>query len=197
MKIGIKTHMASSSQELRPDIPGKTKQPVSATRREQQNSSTRVPRFKREGGLLLNHTGGTYSHGGMIDYTKVPISERHLGKFPDSVEFQSWKVNFKTEICSKSADPHVTVHWIKEDEKAKSSDELVTSRSILGRKYFPDYDMLDAMTASALTKLLDKNIHFRPKSKCRRAARSKIRPILTRKTNCLHDLCAVPRNWNL
>ena len=44
-----------------------------------QNSSLPVPRFKSGGGLL-NHTGGTYSHGGMIDYTRFPISELHLGK---------------------------------------------------------------------------------------------------------------------
>ena len=35
-------------------------------------------------------------------------------KFPDSMEFQSWKVNFKTEECSKSADLHLTMHWANE-----------------------------------------------------------------------------------
>ena len=84
----------------------------------------------------------------------------HLGKFPDSMEFQSWKVNFKTEVCSKSADPHVTMHWIKEVEIAKSIDELVTSRSILGRTDILVYDMLDAMLASALKKLLNTHVHF-------------------------------------
>ena len=44
---------------------------------------------------MLNHTGGTCSHSGMMDYPTLPISEMHLGKFPDSMEFQSWKVNFK------------------------------------------------------------------------------------------------------
>ena len=85
----------------------------------------------------------------------------HLGKFPDSMEFQSWKVNFKTEVCLKTADPHLTMQWIKEVERAKSIDELMTSRSIVGRPDFPDYDMLDAMIASALKKLLDKHVHFR------------------------------------
>ena len=100
-------NLASSSQELRPDIPGSTKQLESEMRQEPQNSSILVPRFQSGGGLL-NHTGGTYSYGGMIDYTRLPISELHLGEFPDSVEFQSWKVNFKTEACSKSADPHLS-----------------------------------------------------------------------------------------
>ena len=34
-------------------------------------------------------------------------------------------------------------------------------------------------------------------SKCRRAARSKIRPNLTRESNCLHDLRAFPCDWSL
>ena len=78
----------------------------------------------------LSHTGGTYSRNGKIGYPRFPISEMHLGWFPDSVEFQSWKVNFKTAVCSKTADPHLTMHWIKEVETATSIDELVTSRSI-------------------------------------------------------------------
>ena len=89
----------------------------------------------------LYHTGGTYSHNGVMDYTRFAISEMHLGKFPDSLEFQGWKVNFKTEVCSKTADPHLTIHWVKEVEIAKSIDELMTSRSMVVRSDFPDYDM--------------------------------------------------------
>ena len=59
--------LASSSQGLRLDIPGKTKQPGSEMTRAPQNSSIPVPRFQRGGGLL-NHTGGTYSHGDLIDF---------------------------------------------------------------------------------------------------------------------------------
>ena len=53
------------------------------------------------------------------------------------------------------------MHWIKEVEIAKSIDELVTSGSIVARNDFPDYDMLDAMIAFALKRLLGKHIHFR------------------------------------
>ena len=67
-------------------------------RREPQHSSIPLPRFQSGGGLLT-HTGGTYSHSGMIDYPRFPMSELHFGKFLDSVDFQSWKVNFKTEVC--------------------------------------------------------------------------------------------------
>ena len=77
------------------------------------------------------------------------------------MEFQSWKVNFKTEVCSKTASPHLTIKWTKEVEIAKSFDELMTSRSIVGRTDFPDYDMFDAKIASALKKLLDRHVNFR------------------------------------
>ena len=61
----------------------------------------------------------------------------HLGgassKIPDSLEFQSWKVNFSTEVGSKTVDPHLTMQWIKEVQTAKSIDDLMRSRSIVGR----------------------------------------------------------------
>ena len=57
------------------------------------------------------------------------------------------------------------MQWIKEVEIAKSIDELMTSRSNVARNDFPDYDMLDAMIAPALKKLLDKHVLFRRKVK--------------------------------
>ena len=122
---------ASSSQELRLDITGTTKRSESEMRREPLNTSIPSPHFQSGCGML-NHTGGTYSHSGMIDCPRFPISELHLGKFLDAMEFQSWTVNFMAEVCSKTVYPHLTMHWIKEVEMAKSIDELMTSRSILG-----------------------------------------------------------------
>ena len=104
------------------------------------------------------------------------------------MEFQTWKVNFKTEVCSKSADPHITMHWVKEVEIAKSIDELMTSPSIAGRRDFPDNDMLDAMIASALKRLLDKHVHFRKRVSVEEQHAQQVRPILERKTHGLHDL---------
>ena len=66
-------------------------------KREPLNTSITKPHFQNGGGML-NHTGGTCSHDGMIDCPRCPISELHLGKFPDFRDFQSWKVNFKTEV---------------------------------------------------------------------------------------------------
>ena len=50
--------------------------------------------------------------------------------------FQSWKLNFRTEVCMQTAELQVTMLWIKEVEVAKSIDELVTSRSITGQHDF-------------------------------------------------------------
>ena len=88
----------------------------------------------------------------------------HLGKFPDSLEFQSWKVNFKTEVCAKSAFLHITIQWIKEVEIAKPIDDLMTSQSITGRTDFPDDDMLDVKIVSAVKKIIS-SVHFRKRRK--------------------------------
>ena len=79
------------------------------------------------------------------------------------LEFQSWKVNFETEVHAKSAFLHLTMHWIKEVQIAKSTDDLMTSLSITGRIDFPDCDMLDAMIAPALKTLLS-HVHFRKRA---------------------------------
>ena len=105
-----------------------------------------VPRFQ-QGFAHLNpccHAGGTYSLNGTMDCPRCPISELHLGKCPNSTEFLSWKSRLK------SADLHLTRHWIKRVETAKSIYEHMTSRSIVVRTDFLDYDMLDTMIASAM-----------------------------------------------
>ena len=76
----------------------------------------------------VSHTGGTYSRTSVMDFPRYPISEVYLGKFPESLEFQCWKVKFKTEVCAKSAFPHITMHWIKESWDSKinrRSDDIV------------------------------------------------------------------------
>ena len=165
-------------------------------KRQSLNTPIQSLHFQRRNGIL-DHTGGTYSHVGMMDYRRVSITEWNLGQCRDSMELQSWKVNFRTEVCLRTAEPQVTVLWIKEGEVAKSIDELVTSRSITGQHNFLHFDMLDAMIASALKNLLNTQSNFGKRSKCRRATSSKFRPILTRKTNCVHDLRVFPCTWSV
>ena len=100
-----------------------------------------------------------------MDYPRFPILEMRLRNFPHSMKFQSWKVNFKTEVFSKTADLHLTMQWITEVEIANSIEELLTSRTIVGRTDFADDDKLDAMIASSLKKPLDRHVHFRRKKR--------------------------------
>ena len=79
------------------------------------------------------------------------------------------------------------MHWIKEVEIARLIDDLMTSRPITGRTNFPDNDMLDAMIASALKKLL-MHVHFRKRVSVEEQRAQKRRPILTREADCIHDL---------
>ena len=113
------------------------------------------------------------------------------------MEFESCKVNFKTEVCPKSADPQLTMQWIKEVEIAKSIDDLVTSRSITGRRDFPDYDMLDAMIVSALKKLLNTHVHFRKRVSVEEQRAQTYDRFLRGRQNCIHDLRAFSSHRSL
>ena len=79
---------------MRTDTTGNTKRRESGMRREPQKSSIPVPRFQSGGGLL-NRTGGTYSHGGMIDYPRFPISELHRKIFLTRWNFKAGKSTSK------------------------------------------------------------------------------------------------------
>ena len=70
-------NLASSSEELRPEVTGTSRRQEGVMKREPLNTSIPLPHFQR-GGAMLNHTGGNYSHSGMIDYPRLPISELHL-----------------------------------------------------------------------------------------------------------------------
>ena len=98
---------------------GNTMEHGRVVRRDPQSSTIPSPRFNQCVLNSLSRTGGTYSRNGMMDYSRFPISELHLGKLPYSLELQSWKVKFKTEVCSKTEYHHLTLHWITEVEMAQ------------------------------------------------------------------------------
>ena len=122
----------------------------------------------------------------VMDYPIYPILEMHLGKFPDPLEFQSWPVNFKTEVCANSGFPRITIHWINEVEIAKSTDDLVTSQSI-ERTDFPDFEMQDAKIASALRRIISSTSFRRRVSVEEQRAQEQNRFFRGRKI-CLHDV---------
>ena len=68
----------------------------------------------------------------MIELPRSQISELHFAKFPDTVGFQCWNTNLKTEVCSCSGYPTLAVLWIKEAEVAKSVDDFMRSQSVGG-----------------------------------------------------------------
>ena len=37
-----------------------------------------------------------------MDYPRILVAEWNLGIFPDTLEFQSWKGNFRTEVSTNS-----------------------------------------------------------------------------------------------
>ena len=75
--------------------------------------------------------------------------------------FTAGKSTSRQKFGWKRADPHLTMQWIKEVEMTKSIDDLMTSQSITRRRNYPDNEMLHAMMASALKRLLDMHVRFR------------------------------------
>ena len=64
-------------------------------RRPEQQDLSNSRNILQCGDGISRHAGGTYSHGGMMEYPRFPISELHLAKFPDSMEFESWESQFQ------------------------------------------------------------------------------------------------------
>ena len=96
------------------------------------------------------------------DQKRLQISELHFDKFPNPATFACWKIRFKTEVCTCSQFPTVAVLWIKEVELVESVDDLKSSRSIRGTQG-PDFEVLDAKSASALNRTIQ-NTRFKKKS---------------------------------
>ena len=144
-----------------PGSTGHIMQHGEGVRREPQSSTIPTPQHVRNAAWTPSHrTGGTHSQHGMMENPRHPISELHLGKFPDSGDVQCWKVNFQTEVCASTPCRTLTMSWIKEEETATSIDDLLTSQSIEGRRDFSEFEMLDAKMVSTLKKLFT-HVHFR------------------------------------
>ena len=95
----------------------------------------------------------------MMENPRNQILDLLVDKFLDTSDFQCWQINFKTEVCSCSGCPTISMLWIKEVEVAKSVDDLMTSQSIEGHEFL-DFEMLDAKIASASKRIIT-NQYFR------------------------------------
>ena len=85
-------NLASSSQDLRHDI-AETARGDREREMKRESLNTPIPSPDFQSGIgMLNHTGGSYSHGGMMDYRRIILE-----KYPDSVEFHSSGMRFVHE----------------------------------------------------------------------------------------------------
>ena len=105
------------------------------------------PRFQTgpSAGNSFDPKEGRFSKNYGADQQRLQISDLHFDKFQNQATFACWKIRFKTEVCTCSL-------WIKEVEMVESVDDLKSSRSVKGT-HGPDFELLDARTASALNKI--------------------------------------------
>ena len=103
------------------------------------SSQERARQTSLDGGYCLmsmtnNHAEGigTCAQSGMTIPSYLS-SEMHLGKFPDHTEFQSWRVNFRTDVCSEAKNLSLALQWIKEIETAKSLDVSSLQNQLLAK----------------------------------------------------------------
>ena len=104
-------------------------------------------------------SGGDSSKNYGADQQRLQISDLHFDKFPTPATFASWKIRFKTEVCTCSQFPTEAMQWIKEVELVDSVDDLKSSSSTRGIS-MPKFEVLDARIASALNKIIH-NSHFK------------------------------------
>ena len=69
---------------------------------------------------------------------------------------------FKTQVSACSGSPSKAMLWIKEVEMVDAVDDIKSSHSIQGHTHFPNFEMLDARTESALNKIIQ-NSYFEKK----------------------------------
>ena len=93
---------------------------------------------------------------------RLQISELQFDKFSTPSFFVlGYKIQIKTQVSSCSNFPSEAMLWINEVDMVDSVDDLKSSRSI-GGKDFPNFELLDARSASALNKIIQ-NSYFKKK----------------------------------
>ena len=102
-------------------------------------------------------SGGDSSKIYGADQQRLQISDLHFDKFPTPATFACWKIRFKTEVCTCSQFP---LQWIKDVEMVNSVDELRSSSSTRGIS-MPNFEVLDARSASALNRIVLPNLKER------------------------------------
>ena len=158
----VASSTAPYPQELNPWSSGRVETIRSSTAEKHENQtpvqdqrcqsgpSARSSVIPSEGDSLKNYGA---------DQQRLQISDLHFDKFSTPATFACWKIRFKTEVCTCSQFPTETMHWIKEVEIVDSVDDLRSSSSVRGIQ-MPDFEVIDAMIASALNRIIH-NSHFK------------------------------------
>ena len=104
-------------------------------------------------------SGGDSSKNYGAGQQRLQNSDLHFDKFPAPATFACRKIRFKTEVCICSQFPTEAMHWIKEVEIVDPVDDLMSSSSVGGIR-MPDFEVLDARSASALNRIIHDS-HFK------------------------------------
>ena len=158
-------HMTSSSapypQELNPPWKKTIEEPIHMSTAEKSDRPERSQDLRCQSGPSAKDSvifsGGDSSKNYGADQQRLKISDLHFDKFPTPATFASWKIRFKTEVCTCSQFPTEAMQWIKEVELVDSVDELRSSSSTRGIS-MPNFEVLDARIASALNKIIHNSI---------------------------------------
>ena len=98
----------------------------------------------------------------MVGQQRQQISELQFDNSLIQYHSWCWKIRFKHQVTTCSDFPSDTMLWINEVEMVDSLDELESSRSVYGKFFFSNFEMLDVKIASALNKIIQ-NSQFKKK----------------------------------
>ena len=134
-----------------------TKEPLHSSTAEKSDRPEQNQDLRCQSGPLAKDSvifsGGDSSKNYGADQQRLQISDLHFDKLPTPATFACWKIRFKTEVCTCSQFPTEALQWIKEVEMVDSVDDLKSSSSIRGIS-MPNFEVLDAVIASALNKII-------------------------------------------
>ena len=105
-------------------------------------------------------SGGVSSKNYGADQQRLQISDLHFDKFPSPATFASWKVRFKTEVCTCWQFPTEAMQWIKEVEMVDSVDDLNLHHLFVVFS-MQNFEILDARIGSALNKVIHSSLFKR------------------------------------
>ena len=137
--------------------------------------------------------GGDSSKNFGADQQRVQISDLYFDKFPTPATFACWKIRFKTEVCTCSQFPYgsnamdqgIGVGWFSGRFKIFVIYSCIS---------MPNFEVLDARIASALTKTSIIPIS-KEESVWRNKKGPERGPFPSRQTDCLLDLRSLPGPW--